>query len=288
MGTLWQDLRYGWRMLVKNPGLSLIAIASLALAIGANTAIFTVWNAVFLRSVPVTEPNRVVNLYTLDQGNRGIAGFTYLGLSMPNYSDYAAEPGVYAGLAAFQNVGASMRFGNQVDQVQVEMASGNYFQVLGVGAAAGRVFTVAEAAADGQGALAVLDFDFWRRRFGGDPGIIGQAIALNGRSFMVTGVAAADFHGTQRLGAVDLWAPITMHDALLTGQFKGYFSQRRPRMSNAVGRLAPGVTLAQAQAAVRAEAQQLARQYPADNRAQSAVLVPLPESAVNPNARPVF
>lgn len=288
MSTLWQDLRFGWRMLAKNPTLSLIAMASLALAIGANTAIFTVWNAVLLRSVSVTDPARVVNLYTQDLGTPGLGGATYLGLSIPNFRDYAAVPGVFSGLSAFQDTGASLRYGNQTDQVRVEMTSGNYFQMLGVSAAKGRTYTAPEAAADGQGTFAVLDYDFWRRRFGGDPAIIGKTVALNGRSFMVTGVAAADFHGTQRLAGVDLWVPITMHDALLTGQFKGYFPQRRPRMTNVIGRLAPGVALGQAQAAVRLEAQQLAREYPADNRGQSATLVTLAESAVNPNARPVF
>ena len=288
MSDLWQDLKFGWRMLAKNPALSLIAIGSLALAIGANTAIFTVWNAVMLHGVAVQDPATVVNLYTQDEGNATLAGTTYLGLSQPNYLDYAQDTRVFSALSIFQTSGSALSYQGQTDQVNTLLVSGNYFQMLGVTATRGRVFSAAETAADGQGALVVLSDAFWHRRFGADPAIVGQTITLNNHSFMVAGVAPPSFHGTNALGGPDLWAPLSMHTALLTGPFATYYALRRPRFFSAIGRLLPGVTLQQAQAAVRLTAHQLARQYPVDNHAQTATLVPLLESTINPNARGQF
>ncbi|HUX67481.1 MAG TPA: ABC transporter permease [Terriglobales bacterium] len=288
MADLWQDLKFGWRMLAKNPPLSLIAIASLALAIGANTAIFTVWSAVMLHGVAVHDPATLVNLYTQDEGTATLAGNTYLGLSVPNYQDYARDSRVFSALGFYTGAAAALNYQGQTDQVNAELVSGNYFQMLGVAAARGRVFTAAETATDGQGALLVLSDDFWHSRFGGDPAILGQMVTLNHHAFMIAGVAPPSFHGTLTLQGPDLWAPASMHAALITGPFAAYYTQRRPRIVSAVGRLLPGVSLRQAQAAVRLTAQQLALQYPVDNRAQTAVLVPLLQSTISPNARGQF
>src|SRR6185312_13115389 len=215
MNDWGQDLKFGWRVLLKSPGLSLIAVLSLALAIGANTAIFTVWNAVLLHGVAVHDPARLLNLYTQDSGpNAGVGGFQYLGLSYPNYQDYARNTAVFSGLSIYQGLGLALTYQGQTDQVNALAVSGNYFEVLGVNAAVGRVFSSAETANDGQGALVVLSNEFFHRRFGGGRAIIGQNIALNGHTFMVAGVAPASFHGTAALGGPEVWVPLSMHDVI--------------------------------------------------------------------------
>ncbi|HEY7856163.1 MAG TPA: ABC transporter permease [Terriglobales bacterium] len=290
MNSLTQDTKFGWRMLWKNPALSLIAILSLALAIGANTAIFTVYNAVLLHTVPVNDPSTVVQLFTQDKGapNNLGGGGNLFGLSYLNYQDYAKDTAVFSGLYASTGLGAAMTYKDQTDQIRVNLVSGNYFQVLGVPAAIGRTFTAEETAADGQGALVVLSHEYFVRGFGGDRSIVGQLISLNHHDFMVAGVAPVGFEGTQTLGGPDAWAPMSMHDTLLTGPFKAFYNERRPRIFNAFGRLKPGVTLAQANAAVLVTSNQLARQYPADNRAQSASLLPLSQTTIAPALRQQF
>lgn len=290
MQDWFQDARYGWRMLWKNPALSLIAIVSLALAIGANTAIFTVWNAVLLHGVPVHDPDRLVTLFTEDQGAaNSVALGQYLGFSYLNYQDYATNTSrVFSGLYASMGNAAALSYQGQTEQVNLSMVTGNYFQVLGVSAALGRVFTPEETATDGAGAMVVLSQGYFHRRFGGDRSIIGQMITLNGRSFMVAGVTPAGFDGTQTLGGPDLWAPTSMHDALLRGPLKPYFNERRPRLFNVVGRLQPGVTTTQALAALRITASQLEKSFPADNAGQTATLLPLAESNISPNVRGQF
>ncbi len=284
MHDIWQDVKFGWRTLGKNKALSLVAVLSLALAIGANTAIYTVWNAVMNHQVAAQDPARLVNLYTRD--NTG--GNAYLGLSYPNYQDYAKDTRVFSGLAVYGGAGATLTYHGHSSQAGVQLVSGNYFQVLGVRAALGRVFTAAEAPATGKGALVVLGYNYWQRQFGGDPGIVGRTIELNGQGFMVAGVAPAAFNGTTTFGNPEIWAPITMYPVLITGQFLTYFPERRPRMLAAFGRLAPGVTLQQAKAAVKVTARELEDRYPADNRGQSATLIPLLETGLGANGRAQF
>ncbi|HXR97115.1 MAG TPA: ABC transporter permease [Terriglobales bacterium] len=290
MNSLTRDIKSGWRVLWKNPALSLIAILSLALAIGANTAIFTVYNAVLLHTVPVSDPSTVVQLFTQDKGanNNLGAGGNFLGVSYLNYLDYAKDTDVFSGLYAVGGVAPAMTYKDETEQIAAQIVTGNYFQVLGVPAAIGRTFTAQETAADGQGALIVFSHEFFERRFGGDRSLIGQLVSLNHHDFMVAGVAPAGFNGTATLGGPEAWVPMSMHDVLLTGPFKAFYNERRPRVFNAFGRLKPGVTLAQADAAVLVTSHQLAQQYPADNRAQSAMVLPLSQTTIAPGQRQQF
>ena len=200
MQTLIQDLRYGLRMQRRSPGFSAVALLSLALGIGANTTIFSLANAFLLRPLPVEEPSRVVRIYS----NR------FSNTSYPNYVDYRDRNQTLAGLAAFQMTSLSLRNDGEAEHIFGQIASGNYFTVLGVRPALGRTFLPE----DDRTPLTVLSHGFWQRRFASDTGVIGKAVTLNGQSFTVVGVAPPGFTGTLAPLVADLWVPL-MTDPLL-------------------------------------------------------------------------
>jgi macrolide transport system ATP-binding/permease protein len=287
MTTFMQDLRYGARMLAKKPALTAVAVISLALGIGANTTIFTLINAVFLNPLPVAEASRVMTVFGTDEKNRGDQ-FNFMPVSHPNFEDYRKQNDVFSGLVAFMGVGMSLSTGGEPEQVNGLMASGDYFDVLGVKAATGRVFGAEEDRTPGAHPVVVLGHGLWQRRFGGDRSIVGKQITLNNQSFTVIGVAPENFRGTFAIGNTDFWVPTAMHDQVLTGIAREWFTSRRAVLFNVVGRLKPGVTKEQAEAAMKAIGARLEREYPNDNEQRSVMLMPLTEAAINPNFRAVF
>jgi predicted permease len=287
MRTVWKDVRYGLRLLRKHPAFTAVAVLSLALGIGANATIFTAANAVFFRSPPVASPERLMSVYGSDENNKG--GMQFLPISFPNYKDYRERNEVFSGLAAFAPVSVNMSSGSgEPAEVDGLMVTGNYFEVLGVKAAYGRALTAEDDRADGASPVVVLSHGLWQRRFGADPGVVGQSVTLNNYSFAVAGVAPEDFKGTAALGSLDFWVPTSMHDQVLTGLVRTYFTSRRALMFNAVGRLRDGVSEEQASAAMKNIAARLAEEYPQDNEKRGAVLVPLTQATINPNQRPTF
>jgi predicted permease len=287
MRTVWKDVRYGLRLLRKHPAFTAVAVLSLALGIGANATIFTAANAVFFRSLPVAGPERLMSVYGSDENNKA-GGMQFMPLSFPNYKDYRERNEVFSGLAAFAFVSVNMSGGGEPTEVDGLMVTGNYFEVLGVKAAYGRVLTSEDDRADGASPVVVLSHGLWRRRFGGDPGVVGQSLTLNNYGFTVAGVAPENFKGTAALGSPDFWVPASMHDQVLTGVARTYFTSRRALLYNAVGRLRDGVSEEQAAAAMKGVAARLAEEYPQDNEKRSAVLVPLTQATINPNQRPAF
>ena len=290
-GNFQQDLRGGLRMLKKSPGFTFVAVLSLALGIGANTAIFTIINAVFLHPLPVEEPSRLAELFTRDTITfNANANFQLTGTSLPNYEDYRDQNNVFSGLATV-TFPIPLNWGGQAEpqQLNASLVSGNFFDVLGVKPYRGRTFIPDGDKKIGGNAEVVLSYSLWARKFGSDDKFIGQTITLNGTPYTVVGVAPPGFKGIVSLGRPDLlWIPITMRDYVLTGQLKDLESNRRFRWLSIVGRLKPQVDVAQARAAMKTVAAGLEKEYPRDNKGRTAELFPLNQSALGINQRQQF
>ena len=284
MQNLLQDLRYGVRLLVRNPLFTIVAVLSLALGISANTTIFSVFNAIFLYTLPVQEPDRLVSVFTTDARNAG--QFTnFMQLSYPNYEDYRDQNRIFSGLVAQIFPAMSLSGGGEPERVVGAVVTGNYFDVLGVKAAVGRTFLPDEDAVEGKFPVVVLGYPLWQRRFGGDRALIGKVIVLNRQNFTVIGVAPEGFRGTFAIGGPDLYVPMAMHELVLADFALQQFHQRRGLLFNVFGRLKPGVPLAQARAAMETIARQLEQAYPKENEARSVALMPLPQALIDPNLR---
>jgi predicted permease len=290
-GAFRQDLRSGYRLLKKSPGFTIVAILSLALGIGANTAIFTIINAIFLHPLPVADPSQLVEVFTRDTNTVDkSAGRQLTATSLPNYQDYRDQNSVFSGLAAV-TFPFPLNWGGQAEPVQLQasLVSPNFFDVLGVKAYRGRTFTSDEGKEVGKDPVAVLSYAVWARRFGSDPGIIGQSIMLNATAYTIVGVAPPGFKGIVSLAPPDvLWVPLSMRDYVLSGQLKDLENHRRMRWISIVGRLQPGVTVEQARAAMKTIASSLAAEYPRDNHGRTCEIYPLNQSALGINQRSQF
>ncbi|HKQ97928.1 MAG TPA: ABC transporter permease, partial [Candidatus Polarisedimenticolia bacterium] len=287
MENFLSDLRYAGRMLVKTPTLTAVAVLSLALGIGANTAIYTLINGLFFRAMPVDSPERVVSLYTTDEKNRG--GFTNFNqTSRPNLEDYRERNQVFQALAIYQGVGLSLSGTGEPVQINGEIVTGNYFDVLGVKPARGRFFLPEEDRTDAGVPVAVASDRFFRNRLGADPAAVGRTVTINGMPYTVVGVAPPGFIGVNALGGPEVWVPLAMHGRVLTGFAAENYDDRRALIFDAVGRLKPGVTVEQAGADMRRIGAQLEQEYPIPNGARSGAVLPVLEARINPNIRPVF
>jgi macrolide transport system ATP-binding/permease protein len=256
---LMQDLRFGWRILRKTPSFSLIAILTLALGIGVNTALFTVFNAVVLRPLPVKDPDHIVRVYRKELGTAGreVSGSASM-LSYPEYTSYRDNTQSFSGLTAYADASLTLG-GAESEAIKGLLATENYFSTLGAEMAVGRAFSPDEGRTPGASPVVVLSYSFWRRRFGGDAGLIGKTIALNRQPFTVIGVAAPDFSGVE-LAAPDLWTPLTMQAQVRPG--RDFLSEPNLSWLEVVGRLKPGVSPSQAQTELLVLASQLDRAYP--------------------------
>jgi predicted permease len=290
-GNFQQDLRGGLRMLKKSPGFTFVAVLSLALGIGANTAIFTIINAVFLHPLPVEEPSRLVEMFTRDTLTfNANTNFQLTGTSLPNYEDYRDQNNAFSGLATV-TFPIPLNWGGQAEpqQLNASLVSGNFFEVLGVKPYRGRTFIFDGDKKLGGSPEVVLSYSLWARRFGSDDKQIGQTISLNGTPYTVVGIAPPSFKGIVSLGRPDvLWIPITMRDYVLTGQLKDWENNRRFRWLSIVGRLKPQVDVPQAQAAMKTIAAGLEKEYPRDNKGRTVELFPLNQSALGINQRKQF
>jgi predicted permease len=265
MGTLLQDLKYGVRMLAKNPGYAAVVVLCLALGIGANTAIFTLINAVMLKSLPVEKPDELV-LFGEGRmaGTSVIDGIPSPGpwelVSYPLYKEYRDDNQVFQGVCAFQSNEARLNLriggtGAPEEPVFGKVVSGNYFSVLGVKAAAGRTLTSEDDALAGAHPVAVISYGYWQRRFSRDPSVVGSVIDISGIPFTIVGITAPGFFGeTLESNPADIWAPITMESQVLLEPSR--LDSRGNFWLHVIGRLKPGVTSQQAQAAVTTHFQQ--------------------------------
>jgi putative ABC transport system permease protein len=265
MRTFWQDLRHGARMLLKKPGFTLIAVITLGLGIGANTAIFSVVNAVLLQPLPYGEPDRLVWMWgnIRNGGNRA-------SVSPPDFLDYRAQNRVFEQFGASFTIASPVNLtgGGEPERLNARVATANYFDALGVRPLHGRVFKKEEEQF-GQHRVAVLSHGLWVRRFGEDPAIVGRTITVSDENCTVIGVMPPDFRPPL---AADLWLPMPLdHPGM---------KARQAHFLRPIGKLKAGVTLAQAQAEMDAIAQRLEAQYPASNTGWSLRLVPLHEQMI--------
>ena len=238
---LGNDVRYALRILRKSPGFTAAAVISLALGIGINTAVFSLINAILLRTLPVKNPEQLVAFNHRND-------FSY-----PMYQDLRDGNTVLSGLLCRFTIPASMNAEGQTDRISAELVSGNYFQVLGVQALIGRTLTPDDTRVPGAQPVAVLSNGFWRRRFGSDPGIVGKTIRLDGHPMTVVGITPAGFQGTEVGVSPDVRVPITMVRAMLPDLPSDLdMNSRGWTWLDLVGRLKDGVARAQAESALNA------------------------------------
>lgn len=244
MGTLWQDIRYGSRVLLNRPGFTATAILTLAVAIGLNTAIFSLFNALILRPLPVQDPSSVVNLYSGTEGEQGSGVFSY-----PDFADSRAQNTVFSSMAA--HAGGHVLLGSangspdsRPEWLKANLVSANYFDMLGAAPAAGRSFLAEEDQTPNARPVVILNYGFWKRRFGGDAGLVGKTISLNSLAYTVVGIAPRDFVGADA-EVPDVWIPLMMTPNVQGG--RSPFTDRESGWLFAIARLKAGVPLAQAQ-----------------------------------------
>jgi len=265
MQTLWQDLRYGARMLRKKPGFTLIAVITLALGVGANTAIFSLVNTALLRPFPVERPEQLVSINNL---SLSIPVFSY-----PNYRDFRNRNNSFSGMLAHRAAPVSLSKNGVNERLWGYLATGNYFELLGVRPALGRFFTPDDDTAPGGHPIAVISYDCWQKRFAGDPQAIGKTMIVNGRDFTIIGVAPQGFYGTEIIFRSEIWFPMTMLAQIEGGSY--YLEERGLSNFWAQGRLKPGVTARQAEAELKTIAAQLAREFPKENEGLNVSLSPV-------------
>ncbi|HZF12914.1 MAG TPA: ABC transporter permease [Thermoanaerobaculia bacterium] len=278
MEKLLQDLRYGLRGLLHRPGFTLVALVSLALGIGANTAIFTLLDTVFLQPLPVAGISRLAVVYTVSSDLPG-----YLPISQPNFVDYRDQAGVFSDLALVAPLSLSLSGNGRPEQISGQLVSARYFQTLGVRPVLGRTFLPEEDRVARP--VVILGHGLWRRRFGSDPHILGRPIRLNGRELVVVGVAPGGFYGTSFVNRSDFWVPAGLYGQVLPEMMRAFWTNRRVLGFSAVGRLKPGMSLEQGQAALKSLADKLAQEYPDANRNRNVALLSLSQSLISPNDR---
>ena len=247
MGNFLQDLRYAFRTLRKAPLFTCVAVLSLALGIGANTAIFTLINQLILQLLPVRDPEQLVLLTARGQHYGSNTGSN--AISYPMYQDFRDKNEVFQGMFCRFGNQFSLTYEGRTELVSGELVSGNYFPVLGVGAALGRVFTAQDDLFQGGHPIAVLSYGYWKTRFAADPSVIGRKIVLNGYPLTIVGVSRRGFDGVEPGYSPQLRVPMMMKQQL-TDRFYN-LNNRRGRFAQVFGRLKPGVTLEQAKAGLQ-------------------------------------
>ncbi len=248
MGHLLNDIRYAFRTFRKSPVFVAVAVVSLALGIGANTAIFTLIDQVLLRTLPVKDPQQLVLLWT--RGSHYGSNTGPNKVSYPMYEDFRDKNQVFSGMFSRNGEDFSVVFEGKTERVAGELVSGTYFPVLGVGAALGRVFNENDDKTPGGEPYAVLSYRYWMSRFNGDPQVVGKKLVVNGFPLTIVGVSQAGFDGTDPTTSPQVRVPIVMkHEVDKFGYYD--LKNRRNRWVNAYGRLKPGVTLEEAKASLQ-------------------------------------
>ncbi|MFZ0334260.1 MAG: ABC transporter permease, partial [Candidatus Acidiferrales bacterium] len=252
MSTLMQDIKYALRMLAKSPGFTAIAILTLALGIGANTAIFSFTDQVLLRTLPVPNPQQLVVLRSPgpDYGRTSSDGDDAAVFSYPLYKDLRDSSPVFFGLLACFAVDVNVSGHGQTESARGELVSGNFFQTLEVQPALGRVFDANDETAPGANPVAVLSYGYWTRQFGSDPSILNKPLTVNGMPLTVVGVARAGFEGVQVGAKPDIYIPMTMKAQMAPTDGLD-LAERRDHWVEILGRLKPGITRARAQAVLQ-------------------------------------
>jgi predicted permease len=273
MLTLWQDIRFSLRMLRKSPGFTFIAILTLALGIGANTAIFSLANVFLFRPLPVKDADRLVAIGVQSSPTSEPDQASYL-----DFLDYKQAP-VFTDMTAFVLDLVGIGADGRADRAIVAEVPSNFFSMLGVRPSIGRLILPGEGDQPKTGNVIVLGYSYWQKRFGGDPKVLGRTVSFDGRDVTVIGVAEKQFHGPYAIVEMDAYAPIGMHD-LATGD-PAFFTERGQRDMHVLATLKPGVSVAQAQVALQVIATRLSDEYPQTNKGQ--VVRVFPERVARPD-----
>lgn len=268
MDNLLKDLRYSLRMLWKNPGFTLIAVLALGLGIGANASIFSVFNGMLWRPLPVKDPQQLVSVNIKSRS----VDFP-LNLSYPDFEDYRKLKAIFSDLLIYAPSPVNFGAEGRPERAWAELVSGNYFAMLGLEAVRGRTFAPDEGWVLGKDPLIVLSYKYWQRRFDGDPGIIGRAVQVNGHPFTVIGVASEHYRGAYFFLEPDFYMPVTVINLLDASQ-ANTLTKRSAVGFRVLGRLQPGITPAQAMAAAEPTDRRLAQEFPDSHKDASLLVIP--------------
>ncbi|MDX2041423.1 MAG: ABC transporter permease [Acidobacteriota bacterium] len=266
METLLQDLRFAFRRLIKSPGFAVVAILSLALGIGANTAIFSLVNMILFRPLPVPEAERLVAINASGKDGE-MSAHSYL-----NYVDFRDRNQVLSGLLGYRFAPMSLSVNGNNEKVWGYQVSGNYFDVIGMKPAVGRTFLPEEDKTRLSHPVAVISYSLWQKRFGGNAGIVDSEILINGKKFKVVGVTPAGFKGTEVIYAPEVYVPFAMQRWIEPES--DWLDGRGNQNMFMVGRLKSGVSAKQAEASLNLVAAQLAREFPNENEGLKITLTP--------------
>ena len=266
MDSLIKDIRYAIRGLIKRPGFVAIAVITLALGIGANTAIFSLVNTVLLRSLPVERPGEIVSVAVRAKDD-SMSAFSY-----PNYKDFRDRNEALSGLLVYRFVPLSLSRGGNNERIWGYEVSGNYFDVLNVKAIQGRTFLPEEDKTKNSHPVIVVSYDCWQRRFGGDPSLVGRDVLINNHQFNVIGIAPQGFKGTEFVYSPEIWITASMIEWAEPGST--WLDNRSSKNFFGIARLKSGVSARQAEASLNLLSQQLAKEYPDDNEGQSIKIGP--------------
>lgn len=257
MHTVWQDVRYGLRVLLRSPGFTLVAVLTLALGIGANTAVFSVINGFLLRPLPGKDNDRLL-VIAQHQSKEDYSGpISYL-----DYLEYRSHSDAYSDMAAYTNGLVGLAADNRSDRIIVQFVTGNFFSFLGLQPAAGRFILPEEGEKSGAERLVVLGYRYWQRNFAGSPAVIGKGVKINGKPCTIIGVAPEALIGP--FSPIETDAYISLSSAG-EGFYPGFYTQRDQRSLHVFARPKPSVSPSQAQASLQVIASQLAQQYPSTN-----------------------
>jgi putative ABC transport system permease protein len=260
MGMLLQDIRYGWRMLAKTPALTVVVAITLALGIGANVLIFSFVNGFLLRPMPVPHPEQIAVLAGGQQGtSQLLPAFSY-----PDFVDFRQQADSFADLIGYALVLPGLSADGRADRVLASCVSGNYFPSLGVKPALGRLILGSEENQPGEQPVVVLGYSYWKKRFGGNPGVIGKQVRVNGQQARIIGVVPRQFQGVISVVEMDIYMPLG-HLASMMEVSSNPLADRSARVVRVLARLKPGVSFSQAQASVDVIASRLAKQYPSSD-----------------------
>lgn len=287
MEALAQDLKYALRGLRRSPGFTLVAVLTLTLGIGVNSAIFGMVNAILFRPLPVERPEELVDLY----GHTATSS-SHDTHSWPNYQDYRQQNTTLSGLIGYSNFFAHASIAGGSELIIGELVTDNYFQVLGVRPAMGRVFTPEEFDPSGASPVAVISHAMWQSRFAGDPAVVGKQLRMNGRVYTVIGVAPSAFSGMMPAVSTPMWIPATMAEYVepfgnqrTTGRSTGEtrLERRGQHWLWLKGRMNPGVSPAQVRAEFETMAARLAAAWPETNAQERVAVIPSSEVRINPD-----
>jgi MacB-like periplasmic core domain len=284
---LTHDLRYAARMMRKMPGSTAVAALTLALGIGANTAIFTIVNTFLLNPLPVEKISELAAL-NATQAKKTAQSGDLQAISYLNLTEFQGRTRAFRSLAGHSYpMAITMTATGEPHRVFAEVVTANYFETLGIRPLLGRFFLASEDTTPGAAPVAVLGYAAWQGRFGGAPDILGRTIRLNNTPFTIVGVGPKGFKGVYAIFGPDLWVPSMMAAQISPAEQQNALGDRGLALFTGIGRFNPGVTLAQAEAEMKIIGAALEKEYPDANQGQAVVLRPLTEAAFGPERQPV-